>query len=84
MLFRSDDEILALGDFRVRADRFDNRLDQYRPGDKVSMLVARREQLMRFDVTFGTEPARGWRLEVNPAASEVQQAARGRWLTPGR
>lgn len=79
-----DDEILALGDFRVRADRFDNRLEQYRPGDKVSMLVARREQLMRLDITFGTEPARGWRLEVNPAASEVQQAARGRWLTPGR
>jgi predicted metalloprotease with PDZ domain len=79
-----DDEILAIGDFRVRADRLDNRLDQYRSGDKVTLLVARREQLIRLDVTLGTEPPRAWRLEVNPAASEVQQSSRGRWLNPGR
>jgi hypothetical protein len=29
-----DDEILAIDDYRVRADRLDNRLEQYRPGDK--------------------------------------------------
>ena len=52
-----DDEILAIDDFRVRADRFENRLEQYRPGDKVSMLVARREQLLQVDVTLGVEPA---------------------------
>jgi predicted metalloprotease with PDZ domain len=79
-----DDEILAFGEFRVRADRLDARLEQYRPGDTVSVLVARREQLMRLDVTFGSEPPRAWRLEVNPSASDVQQSSRGRWLTPGR
>ncbi len=31
-----DDEILAIGEFRVRADRLENRLEQYRPGDRVS------------------------------------------------
>ena len=79
-----DDEILAIDDYRVRADRLDNRLDQYRPGDKVVLLVARREQLLRLELTFGTEPTRAWRLEVNPSATEAQQSSRGRWLNPGR
>jgi predicted metalloprotease with PDZ domain len=79
-----DDEIIAIGDYRVRADRLDNRLDQYRPGDTVTLLVARREQLLRLEVTFGTEPPRAWRLEVNPSASDAQQSSRGRWLSPGR
>jgi predicted metalloprotease with PDZ domain len=79
-----DDEIIAIDDYRVRADRLDNRLDQYRPGDKVTLLVARREQLLRLEMTFGTEPPRSWRLEVNPAATDAQQSSRGRWLNPGR
>jgi len=79
-----DDEILAIDDYRVRADRLDNRLDQYRPGDKVVLLVARREQLLRLPLTFGTEPGRAWRLEVNPSATDAQQSSRGRWLNPGR
>jgi predicted metalloprotease with PDZ domain len=75
-----DDEILAIGEFRVRADRWDSRLEQYKPGERVSLLVARREQLVRLDVTFGTEPTRGWRLEINPSANDAQQSSRGRWL----
>ncbi len=79
-----DDEILAIGDFRVRADRWDTRLEQYKTGDRVSLLVARREQLLRLDLTFGAEPTRGWRIEVNPAASDAQQGARSRWLNDTR
>ena len=75
-----DDETLAIGDFRVRADRFDNRLEQYKPGDRVSVLVARREQLMRIDVTMGAEPVRTWRLEVNPNATETQRRMLEAWL----
>jgi predicted metalloprotease with PDZ domain len=58
-----DDEILAFDDYRVRADRLDNRLEQYRPGDEVTLLVSRREQLMKLEVKLGAEPARTWRLE---------------------
>ena len=79
-----DDEILAIGDFRVRADRLDNRLEQYRPGDRVTLLVARREQLVRLDVTFGAEPPRAWRLEVNPSAQDGQQSTRQKWLSAGK
>jgi len=75
-----DDEILAIGDYRVRADQLDTRLEQYRPGDKVSVLVARREQLMRFDVTLGSEPPRSWAVEVKPDATAEQQARLKAWL----
>jgi predicted metalloprotease with PDZ domain len=77
-----DDEILAIDDFRVRADRLENRLDQYKPGDTVTMLVARREQLLRLNVTFGAEPPRQWRLEVSPTANETQKRQLEKWLRP--
>ena len=79
-----DDEILAIGEFRVRADRWDNRLEQYKPGDRVSLLLARREQLMRVDIAFGTEPPRQWRLEPAPEATETQKGRLTAWLQPPR
>jgi predicted metalloprotease with PDZ domain len=78
-----DDEILAIGEFRVRADRWDNRLEQYKIGDKVSILLARREQLLRLDVTLGTEP-RPWRIEVSPEATDTQKQRLASWLQAPR
>jgi predicted metalloprotease with PDZ domain len=75
-----DDEILAIGDFRVRADRLETRLDQYRPGERVTLLVARREQLQRLELTFGPEPTRSWRVEVDASATADQQKASAEWL----
>ena len=75
-----DDEILAIGDFRVRPDQLDARLEQYRPGQRVSVLVARRDRLQRVDVTLGAEPARGWSLEVRPDATDEQRARLAAWL----
>jgi predicted metalloprotease with PDZ domain len=74
-----EDEILAIDEFRVRADRLDNRLEQYKNGDKVSVLVARREQLVRIPMTFGAEPQKAWRLEVNPSATEAQRRLLDAW-----
>jgi predicted metalloprotease with PDZ domain len=78
----ADDEIIAIDDFRLRADRFDNRLEQYKPGDQVSVLLARREQLLRVNVTLGSEPAKEWRVEIDSAANESQRAQLKRWLEP--
>ena len=75
-----DDEILAIDEFRVRADRLDNRLEQYRNGDKVSFLVARREQLVHIPLTLGAEPQKAWHIELNPAATEVQRRLLDGWL----
>ena len=78
-----DDEIIAFDDFRVRADQLTQRLDAYKPGDRVTLLVARRDQLLRLAVTFGEEPPRRWRLEADPSATSGQQQQRTRWLQPG-
>ena len=75
-----DDEILAIDEFRVRADRLDTRLEQYAPGDRVSLLVARREQLVRLPLTLGAEPPKTWRLEVLPSPTDTQQRALAAWL----
>ena len=69
-----EDEILAIDDVRVRADGLAARLEQYRPGDKIVMLVSRRDRLTKVDVTLGAEPGRAWRLEVNPDATDAQKA----------
>ena len=75
-----DDEILAIDDVRVRADGLVGRMDQYKPGDKVSVLVARREKLTRIDVTLGSEPGRPWRLEPLPTATDEQKARLTAWI----
>ena len=69
-----DDEIIAIDDVRVRADGLAARLAQYRPGDKISMLVARRDRLTKIDVTLGADPGRPWRLESAPNATDEQKA----------
>ncbi len=75
-----DDEILAIDDFRVRADQLPTRLDQYKAGDKVTLLIARRELLLRIPITLGSEPPRQWRLEVNPEAKDDQKKRLSEWL----
>ena len=78
-----DDEIIAIDDVRVRADGLAARLDQYKTGDKVSVLVARRDRLMKIDVTLGAEPGRAWRLEALPTAT-AEQTARLNALMDGK
>ena len=73
-----DDEIVGIGDFRVRADQLTQRLDNYRPGDKVSILVARRERLQRVELTLGEEPKR-WQLEVRADAGKAQKQRLEKW-----
>jgi predicted metalloprotease with PDZ domain len=77
-----DDEIVAIDDFRVRADRWDNRLEQYRPGDRVQILVARREQLVRVPVAFAAEERRSWRVEAAPDATPAQVQRLASYLRP--
>jgi predicted metalloprotease with PDZ domain len=78
-----DDEILAIDDFRVRPERWDSRLEQYRAGDRVTILVARREQLLRIAVTVGAEPPRPGRLDIDPSALPPAVQQRTRWLGRG-
>ena len=74
-----DDEIVALGGYRVRPDGWEARLGAFRPGERLPLLVARRERLVTLDVVAGPEPVR-LRLDADPAAPAAAKARRGAWL----
>jgi len=60
----TDDEIVGFADFRVRPADWDRQLANYRPGDRLALLVARRGRLVRVTVKLGVEPAGEWTLEA--------------------
>jgi predicted metalloprotease with PDZ domain len=74
------DEILAVGGYRVTPETFTERLLQYAPGDRLDILVARREAIRIVPVTAAGYPGAPWRLEIDPEASEEAAAARAAWL----
>ena len=62
-----DDEIVALGGFRVRPEQWDQRLGAYHPGDTVALLVARRDKLVTLNLTLGRSlSARGASKRIPP------------------
>jgi predicted metalloprotease with PDZ domain len=77
--FNADDEIVAVGGFRVRPDQWEARLEAYKPGETVEALVARRDRLVTLRVTFAKEPVPR-RLEVRPEATEEQKRHLAAWL----
>jgi predicted metalloprotease with PDZ domain len=78
--FSVGDEILAIGDDRITSEQWSKRMECFRPGEHVSILIARRDRLQRLEATFGQEPSRDWGLEPHPEATEAQQAQRKLWL----
>lgn len=75
------DEILALGDYRIPPEGLDDRLKAYRPGEKSTLLVARRERLVALPVTLGEKPRNLWKLEPSPKATPEQKARLTAWLS---
>lgn len=78
--FNVGDEILAIGDLRVRPDQWSKRLELFKPGESLSILVARRDHLQRLEATLAPEPLKSWKLEPNPNATPDQVAHRNSWL----
>ncbi len=61
-------------------DGLDTRLKNYRPGEKATLLVARRERLTRLPVTFGEKVKGRWKLEPLPTATAEQKSHLDAWL----
>lgn len=78
----AEDEIIALDDLRVPPDKekLEDRLKRYRKGQTAQVLVARREQLRRLSVTFGSKPLNRWQLEMDPDASDAAKQQLRAWL----
>lgn len=55
-------------------------MDQYKVGDTVRVLVARRDRLMTLDVRLAPEPGRPWRLQTRSDATAEQRARLEAWL----
>lgn len=78
--FDVDDEIIAIDDYRVRPDQWDRMMLQYPPTRTATVLVARRDALVRLPVTFGQDPGNAWRLRPRPNPTPAQAAAQRAWL----
>jgi predicted metalloprotease with PDZ domain len=78
--FNVGDEILAIGDERILPEVWARRMDQYRPNEKVSILIARRGRLVRLEATFGAEPTSHYKIEIDPKANDEQKAHRKAWI----
>jgi predicted metalloprotease with PDZ domain len=76
------DEILAIDDFRVAPaeEDLDKRLAAYRPGQKVTLLIARLDELKRLPLTLGLAPPETWTLQLRPDISPEQRARLDAWL----
>ena len=80
--FDVSDEIVAIGDYRVTAREWSQRLQQHSPGEMVSILVSRRGRLKRLDATFAAEPVSPWQLALLPNATTAQVSHLNSWLDP--
>lgn len=78
--FNVGDEILAIGDYRVDARSWQQRMRQYRPGDKVEVLVARRELLVRLQAVLGEDPGNLWRLTLDRESDDSRKSHRDAWM----
>jgi predicted metalloprotease with PDZ domain len=77
-----DDELVAIDGVRLGPAGVDVGLAPYHPGDTVSLLVARRDELRRLVVTVERAPENRWTLERRPDASAEQAERLAAWLGP--
>jgi predicted metalloprotease with PDZ domain len=76
----ADDEILAIDGFRVMPDQWPARLQDYRPGQKATLTIARRLRLMSVDVTIEKEPEKLWHVERDAKATDAEKVHLKAWL----
>jgi predicted metalloprotease with PDZ domain len=75
-----EDEIIALDEYRVTAAEWPSRVELYQPGDIVSILVARRDALERFDLKLGAPLVEEWNLRTRSDATPAQREHLRAWL----
>lgn len=76
----ASDELIAIDEVRVTGESLRTRLEQYRPGDTVSVLYARKGRVATTRLTLDRAGDSAWRLETSPAATEAQRARLAGWI----
>jgi len=75
-----EDELIAIGGFRILPADFPGRLAQYTPDETQTFTVSRRGVLQELAVTFAATPAETWKLRFRKEATEDQVKHRADWL----
>jgi len=75
-----DDEILALGGFRVVPEQWETRTGMLSAGDKVAILLSRRDEIRTIDLTLAKEPTLEWRLYPGAGTTDAQKRNLQEWL----
>jgi predicted metalloprotease with PDZ domain len=75
----AEDELLAIGGYRVDARTLTERLQQFHPGDRLDVLVARRDAVRTFGLVLAEAPG-SWKLEIDPDASPEAVKTREAWM----
>jgi len=75
----AEDELIALGGYRVDSRTLTERLQQFRPGDRVDVLVARRDAVRTLNLVLA-EASGSWKLEIDPDAPPEAVKTREAWM----
>jgi predicted metalloprotease with PDZ domain len=75
------DEAVALNDVRLTTSTFDQQLREYSAGDRVTLTVFRRDELMKFRLTLAEPPEDTAWLTLDPESDAAAEAKRNAWLT---
>ena len=78
--FNVNDEVIGVNGYRVRAEQWPAYLDNYKPGQTVDVLVARRDQLMTLKLAIVADKPASWALEAKPDATDEQKARVKSWM----
>jgi predicted metalloprotease with PDZ domain len=78
--FNVNDEIVAMNGFRVRPAQWPSRLESYKAGEVVDVVVARRDRLLTLKLPVVPDKPEPWTLEVGPDATDQQKSRLKAWL----
>lgn len=75
-----EDEIIAVNGIRVRTGDWPGRMERYKDGEVVEVLVARRDALKTVRLRVERRRPESWLLEPHPEATAEQKANLKAWL----
>jgi predicted metalloprotease with PDZ domain len=74
------DEILAIDGCRVRSSELQDRIGEYKPGDKVKITLFREDELREFDVTLRLQDVPPYKIVKVEKPTDLQKAIYESWL----
>ncbi len=74
------DEILALNGTRVRAADLNDRLNDFRAGDQISITAFRNDKLRDFTLAIAASPVPNYRISKEQSPTPLQKAIYSGWL----